>query len=211
MTFRSDPEDLALHGVRVLGFTPAGRIATRFGLEREQVEETLLDAEAYGWATRTTFADTGGWSLTDAGRAEDDRRLAAELDRSGARDAVTRAHADFVPLNTRFTAACTDWQVRPTRLDPMAANDHTDWPWDERVLRTLASIATRLEELDARLTAHLARFGGYAAAYASALRRVDAGDRRWVDAPDRDSCHLVWIQLHEDLLTTLGLDRGPGA
>ena len=29
-----------------------------------------------------------------------------------------------------------------------------------------------------------------------------------VDAPDRDSCHLVWIQFHEDLLATLGIPRG---
>jgi hypothetical protein len=29
-----------------------------------------------------------------------------------------------------------------------------------------------------------------------------------VDGPDRDSCHLVWIQFHEDLLATLGIKRG---
>jgi len=30
----------------------------------------------------------------------------------------------------------------------------------------------------------------------------------WIDAYDRDSCHLVWIQFHEDLLATLNLPRG---
>jgi hypothetical protein len=209
--FRSDPADLALHGVRVLGFASEGRVAARYGLDREQVGETLLDAEAYGWASRSSFAGSGGWSLTDAGRAEDERRLSAELDRADARAHVMSAHADFLPLNDRFGRASTDWQVRPTRLDPMAANDHRDWPWDQRVLRTLTSVGAALRELTGRLGGTLGRFGPYADLYDAALRHVDGGSRAWVDAPDRDSCHLVWIQLHEDLLSTLGLQRGPGA
>jgi hypothetical protein len=40
------------------------------------------------------------------------------------------------------------------------------------------------------------------------LRRVDRGERRWVDAPRIDSCHTVWFELHEDLLASLGLERG---
>ena len=34
------------------------------------------------------------------------------------------------------------------------------------------------------------------------------GQKAWVDGHDRDSCHTVWIQFHEDLLATLGLPRG---
>ena len=45
--------------------------------------------------------------------------------------------------------------------------------------------------------------------YSTALARVDSGERRWVDSPEIDSCHTVWAQLHEDLLATLGLPRGP--
>jgi hypothetical protein len=37
---------------------------------------------------------------------------------------------------------------------------------------------------------------------------VQTGHHSWVDAPDRDSLHAVWIQLHEDLLATLGIERG---
>jgi hypothetical protein len=121
------------------------------------------------------------------------------------------AHAVFLPLNRRFGAACTDWQIRPARLDPMAFNDHTDWGWDERVLRTLGSVAASFRLLCAQLTEGLARFGGYADRYSSALGQVDRGHRAWVDAPDRDSCHMLWIQFHEDLLATLGIPRGPGA
>jgi hypothetical protein len=52
-----------------------------------------------------------------------ERRLIAELDGAGALDTVRSAHATFLPLNRRFGTACTNWQVRPTRLDPVALND----------------------------------------------------------------------------------------
>jgi DNA-binding MarR family transcriptional regulator len=203
-----DGEDLALHGVRVLGFATPARIAGRFAVTAATVEEALLDLEARGWVRRFSFGGDSGWSLTDAGREENERRLAAELDRAGLRERVTGVHAAFEPLNRRLGAACTDWQVRPSRLDPMAGNDHRDPRWDERVLRTLASLEESLRGLCDQLAAGLPRFGGYADRYSAALRRAQAGQHAWVDAPDRDSCHLVWIQFHEDLLATLGIPRG---
>jgi hypothetical protein len=211
MAYVSAADDLALHGVRVLGFPTASRVAARYGLPPDMVGEALLDFEARGWARQLSFGGSTGWSLTGAGRAENARRLAAELGRAAARDTVARGHATFLPLNRRFGAACTDWQIRPARLDPMAFNDHTDWGWDERVLRTLGSVAASFRLLCAQLTKGLARFGGYADRYSSALGQVDRGHRAWVDAPDRDSCHMLWIQFHEDLLATLGIPRGPGA
>jgi hypothetical protein len=199
--------DLALHGVRVLGYASASRVAGRFGLDAGAVEEALLDAEARGWARQFSFGGGSGWSLTDAGRAEDERRLAAELDRTGRRGMVTEVHAAFLPLNRRLGAACTDWQVRPDGVDPMAANDHSDREWDERVLRTLAALDESFRLLCDRLAAGLPRFGGYAERFSAALERARS-EPAWIDGPDRDSCHLVWIQFHEDLLATLGLPRG---
>lgn len=207
----SAPADLALHGVRVLGFPTTARIAGRYGIGPDTVEEALLDGEALGWVRRLRFAGTDGWSLTDAGRAENERRMGVELDRCGARGTVASVHVAFGPLNRRFGAACTDWQVRPSRLDPLAANDHTDWRWDERVLRTLSALGASLRRLCDELTAALARFDGYADRYAAALSKVDTGRHAWVDAPDRDSLHLLWIQFHEDLLATLGIERGTDA
>ena len=56
----------------------------------------------------------------------------------------------------------------------------------------------------------LGRFDGYAVRYQAALGRVDRGERRWVDDVGIDSCHTVWMQLHEDLIATLGIQRGDG-
>jgi hypothetical protein len=90
----------------------------------------------------------------------------------------------------------------------MAFNDHTDWRWDDRVLETLAYLGRSFRRLCDQLAESLARFDGYADLYSCALGKVEAGQRAWVDAPDRDSLHILWIQFHEDLLATLGIPRG---
>lgn len=204
------PTLLTLHALRLRGAGDAGRVAGRFGLDRDVVDELLLDFEAYGWVRRADLAGPRTWTLTDAGRAEGERRLAAELDAAGdeARATVTEVHAAFLPLNARFQQACTDWQLRPAPGDSMAANDHTDHRWDDRVIAELGSLGRRLRPLADRLAAALPRFAGYADRYAAAVARVDAGERSWVDGLGRDSCHTVWFELHEDLLATLGIDRG---
>lgn len=205
---RSAPELLTLHAVRLLGHGDDAALARRFALDREQVTETMLDDEAYGWVTRVSFADTRGWTLTTAGRAADERMLAEELEAAGAVEAVTAAHAAFVPLNARFQAACTHWQIRPQPGQPLAANDHTDYRWDSRIIDELVSLGRRLEPVATSLAVHLARFDGYADRYSAAVARVERGERRWVDSLDVDSCHRVWFELHEDLLATLGIERG---
>ncbi len=201
-------DDLVLHGPRVLGYAPTARIADRFALDPGDVEDHLLGFGARGWVGSAAFGATSGWFLTEAGRAEDERRMAAELDRTGARPVVSDVHTRFLPLNARFGRVCTDWQLRPTRAEPMAANDHTDWRWDERVLRALGTLGRELTQLTDALAGCLQRFDGYGARYAAALAQVDRGQRRYVDSPEVDSCHTVWIQLHEDLLSTLGIPRG---
>jgi hypothetical protein len=147
--------------------------------------------------------------LTDAGRGEDRRRLAAELDAAGARPVVVEVHTRFVPLNARFLNAVTRWQLRPLPGQPMASNDHTDHRWDDRVLDALGSVGRELTPLDVDLANELVRLGGYAKRYQEAFVRASRGECRWVDGLGIDSCHTVWMQLHEDLLATLGLERGP--
>jgi hypothetical protein len=204
----SSPELLALHAVRVKGMADAVTAAARFELDPELVHELLLDFEAFGWVSRVRFADVEGWALTSRGRAEDERRLAAELDKTGTRSDVVAAHDAFVVLNSRFLAAITNWQIRPEPADPMAANDHSDARWDERVLHDLGHLRTELEPVSEQLMSALQRFAGYTERYASALDKATDGERAWVSQPTIDSCHTVWMELHEDLLATLGLERG---
>lgn len=177
-------------------------------LDRDEVTKLLLDFEAYGWVYRVEFAGAGGRTLTEAGRKENERQLADELRESGSAAAVADAHTAFLPLNARLQTACTNWQIRPLPGEQMATNDHTDFRWDDRVLDALGSLGRRLALLCGELTRRLARFGGYADRYAA---RVERGQRSWVDGVGADSCHAVWFELHEDLIATLGLQRGQEA
>jgi hypothetical protein len=183
-------------------------VARRFGLDPAVADELLGDHEAYGWVTWSAFAGLGGWSLTDRGRAENERQLAAELhDVPGGAAVVRRVHDAFRPLNDRLLRACTDWQIRPAPGAPLARNDHADPVWDARVLAELTALAGALTPLAAELGGLLTRFGGYDTRFAAAARRAAAGDPAAVDASGAESCHTVWFELHEDLIATLGLRR----
>ncbi|MEV0588066.1 transcriptional regulator [Nonomuraea sp. NPDC050310] len=207
MTHDSAPDLLVLHAVRITGFADTPVIAARYGLDAAETKELLYDAEAYGRVQHSAFAGTGGWSLTERGRAENERLLAAELAAVGGGDEVRAVYREFLPLNTRLQRACTDWQLRPAAGDRLATNDHTDPAWDARVLDELAQVGHALAPLTDRLAGLLSRFRGYDARFAAALARAQAGDIAWVDRTDVDSCHRVWFELHEDLIATLGIDR----
>ncbi|MEV0612865.1 transcriptional regulator [Nonomuraea sp. NPDC050404] len=207
MTRDSPPGLLVLHAVRVLGFADTPEVARRYGLDAALTEELLGDAEACGWTGSSAFAGTAGWSLTEAGRAENERQLAAELARVGGAEEVRGVYRTFLPLNALLLRACTDWQLRPTAGDRLAVNDHADPAWDAGVLHELACVDRALTPLADRLGSVLTRFRGYDTRFAAALARARAGENAWVDRTDVDSCHRVWFQLHEDLIATLGLDR----
>ncbi|WP_436536057.1 transcriptional regulator [Actinoplanes sp. HUAS TT8] len=207
MTYASTPELLVLHGIRVSGMAGAAAISQRAGIAEEKTTELLEDFEAYGWVTHVAFGDTSGWTLTERGRDEDSRQLAAELDRAGARHAVEQGHAVFETLNGRLVRACTDWQLRPSEGNRLATNDHSDAQWDARVLDELTALDAELTGLIAGLGAVLARLGGYDERFSSALVRARAGEQQWVAGIGVSSCHAVWMELHEDLLSTLGIPR----
>ena len=204
----SPPDLLVLLAVRVMGMADPASVAGRTGLSTEVVLGQLLDDQARGWVQRVAFAALAGWTLTETGRAEGKRRLAVELELTGAHETVDAAHTSFLRLNERFLATVTRWQLRPQAGDPLAANTHDDPEWDGRVLDELAGHGRRVGAVCAGLAGALERFAGYDTRYAAALERADAGQLAWVDAPGIESCHTVWIQLHEDLIATLGLERG---
>ncbi|GAA4528686.1 MULTISPECIES: transcriptional regulator [Nonomuraea] len=207
MTPDSSPDLLVLHAVRITGFADTPVLARRYGLDPAETKEALLDAEARGWVAHTSFAGDGGWSLTERGRAENERLLAAELARVGGAEEVQAVYRAFLPLNGRLRKACTDWQLRPAAGDRLATNDHSDPAWDAAVLRELAAVGHALTPLADRLGNVLTRLRGYDTRFTAALTRARAGDGAWVDRTDVDSCHRVWFELHEDLIATLGLDR----
>lgn len=196
-----------LHAVRLLGFADSDAVAARAGVGVDEALRELHESEREGWVQRLAFADLDGWALTDSGRIENERQLGAERQHADPANRIAAVYRDFLPFNARLVRAVTDWQIRPTDTDRFAPNGHCDGAWDGRVLDELATLGTELAPLVTRLSEVLARFGGYADRYNSALHRAVNGERGRIDKTNVDSCHRVWFQLHEDLVATLGIDR----
>ncbi|GAB3758103.1 hypothetical protein [Microlunatus parietis] len=193
------PDLLTLHAVRLLGYAAADRVAARFGRPVSDTERELADLAARGWVGYGSFGGDGGWALTESGKAEGERRLAAELDEAAARSVVDRVHRAFLPYNRTVGELCTAWQLATLGM----ADQEVDL---ESTVTGLGAAAQALAGFERDLVAVLERFGGYHRRFATALFRID-DDPAWLAGTDRDSCHRVWFEFHEDLIASLGIDR----
>lgn len=202
----TSPDLLVLHALRCIGFVSLGRVSDMTGLPGSDVESELISLGVAG-LVRYEPGDFGGWGLTDAGRAVDAGRIADELDAAGARTAVTKAYQDFLVLNPELLDLCTAWQLRPTG-GAATPNDHADSGYDTRVLDLLTDFHQRAGVVCADLSSALRRFARYTARLTDALTRVRSGELDYI-TDNLESYHVVWFQLHEDLLATLGLPRYP--
>ena len=195
---------LVLHTLRCIGFAALPRVAGATALPEADAESELIDLAVAGLVTRVP-GEFGGWGLTDAGRAADAERIAAELDAAHARAAVTSAFNDFSGLNVELLDLCSAWQMRT--VDGVSTpNDHHDGVYDARVLERFTEFDTRAAPVCADLAAALPRFERYRARLTDALTRAKAGSLDYL-TDNLDSYHNVWFQLHEDLLATLGIPR----
>jgi hypothetical protein len=195
---------LVLHALRCGGFAGLAALSDATGLPESAVESELIDLAVAGFVTRVP-GEFGGWGLTDAGRAADAERIAGELESAGARTVVVKAYDEFLVLNPELLDLCTAWQTRSAG-GVVVPNDHTDAPYDSRVLDLFSDFHQRAEVVCADLFAELPRFRRYGVRLTDALARARSGAHVYVTDSTR-SYHSVWFQLHEDLLATLGIPR----
>ena len=204
MASRSDPRLLVLHGLRLKGQAGATAVAESSGIATAEVEAWLERLAAEGLVVHRQTPE--GWSLTPAGRAEHSRLVGREIDAAGVRPTVEAGYQRFRALNGAVLDACSRWQVREI-AGTAVVNDHRDPDYDARVVGDLASLHNRVEPLCDELAGALERYRPYGDQLSRAVANVEAGERDWFTKPRLASYHTVWFELHEDLLTTLGLDR----
>lgn len=198
-TWRSRDELLVLHAVRLAGFADTATVADRVDLPADDVGETLRLLDGQRLVEYITFADSGGWILTETGKSRDGELLQQELEASGARPIIQATVEEFEgAANPRLVRAVTDWQLH----DSGDRSQHS-----VEVLRELTDLADVLDNLMTELDARLPRFGRYSRQFSVALEGSRAGDYEWIAGVGRLSCHIVWAELHEDLLSSLGRDR----
>ncbi|ODU03458.1 MAG: hypothetical protein ABS81_14330 [Pseudonocardia sp. SCN 72-86] len=201
-TTATDPRLLVLHALRLTGFAGADRVARATGLDGTTVTATLAAAAADGHASERT-GRISGWMLTPAGRTEHATLLADELAHLDARAAVETADAEFLQLNEPFKALCARWQLRADG----SVNDHSDPAYDDAVVADLAPVHEQVVAITGRLADTLPRFGRYPRTFTAARDRLVAGDGTAFAKPLSDSYHDAWMELHQDLLSTLGRER----
>ncbi|MHB1911360.1 MAG: MarR family transcriptional regulator, partial [Acidimicrobiales bacterium] len=105
---------------------------------------------------------------------------------------------------------CTAWQLKSAG-DLRIINDHSDPEYDAEVRARLAAIHETALPICADLAATMDRFASYGPRLQLALDRVMDGHDDWFTRPVIDSYHTVWFELHEDLLSTLGIERSKEA
>ncbi|PSR66461.1 transcriptional regulator [Nocardia sp. MDA0666] len=206
MTHVSRSSLLALHAIRLGGFVDTHAVAGRYRMPVDLAESHVRDFRERGWINRFRFGTDAGWSLTESGRAQNERQLADELSECGAKALVEDVYRMFLPLNARLVQACTAWQLTILPDGSMQDNDHQDAQRDRQILDELKSLAKELVPLSVQLAERLARFAGYDTRFAAALA-LAADNPEMVTGTEHDSAHRVWFELHEDLIATLGVDR----
>jgi DNA-binding MarR family transcriptional regulator len=197
----SDTRLLVLHGLRLKGFAEPEAVAELTGLAHDDVVKHLDALHDEGLVVHREGRVTG-WQVTAAGRLEQERLLAEEVDDLGVRAAIEDAYRRFLALNGDLLDVCTAWQLRDDVI-----NDHADLAYDAGVVDRLNELHAHAEPILADLEATLDRYDGYRDRLDGALARLRDGETDWFTKPLIDSYHTVWFQLHEDLLNTLGIER----
>ena len=198
----ADQPLLILHTLRLSGFVDADRLAQRTGVELAAVLGILEQARGDGYVVERS-GRISGWVLTPDGRVAHARLLADELAERGCRPQVEAANEEFLALNAMFKEICTAWQLRPGG----SPNDHSDPGYDAAVIADLEALHPRAVAVTAGLSAVLPRFARYEHDFSAALDRLRSGDNRALAAPLSGSYHDHWMELHQDLLSTLGRER----
>lgn len=206
MSMPSDPRLLVMHGLRLKGFADVAAVSAAVGVPKGEVSAHL---KRLAEDNLVVYRDgrLSGFTLTSAGRAAHAQMLSDELDAHDVRLPVKAAYARFLGLNGRLLEVCTAWQLR--EVDGEATlNDHTDDAYDQAVVVQLGDLHDRVHPICEELATSLERYSRYGSRLVNAITRVRAGDGEWFAKPMIDSYHTVWFELHEDLLATLGIERG---
>jgi hypothetical protein len=178
-----------LHDLRLRGFRPA---------KGGSAEEELTNAGM-------VLVRGPNLALAPAGREA--HAAWARLAPGSDDEALAKAtYERFLVFNVEFLRICTDWQLKPGNQP----NDHSDAAYDFKILERLDRLDERAAALIEPLGKAVPRFAGYRGRLTDALDKISE-DRVWLASPRCDSYHTVWMQLHEDLLSAVGVNRADEA
>ena len=187
------------HALRIKGFAPVTTVAEVAGHEIDTAQQHLDHLREQGHAQFREAREL--WQLTVDGKAAHVVALAADVARLD-RLELRRRYEPFLALNVAFKALCGDWQLRGG-----AINDHSDPDYDGAVVARFGEFNAAAQPVVVAFAQTLTRFSGYGPRLAETYRKVVMGETKMLTGVMCGSYHDVWMELHEDLILTQGIDR----
>jgi hypothetical protein len=191
-TTRTTPGEFeVLHAIRTRGFATVEQIAVSIALPVAEVAAQFAAAEEAGFVKQRSGKVTGA-SLTPAGKARL-VLLAGETFTNEHLVEIASAYDEFLAPNQEFKALVVFWQKTPDVSATVAR---------------LESLHSQVAKVVERAAGAHQRFGAYLPRLERALCAFRGGDHEALARPLSESYHDIWMELHEDLLRSLGRARG---
>ena len=191
-------EFLVLHALRIKGFSGVDTLADIAGVGANVVTPMLSKLAEVGMCKH--LEARGLWQLTPAGR---EHHLAIRPEMPASQVERISAHYEpFLEFNLGFKDLCNRWQMRCAE-----PNDHSDSEFDQARIGELQQMHGKAVVHLRGFAAELPRFETYERRLAIALAKLTDGDTRMFTGVMCGSYHDVWMELHEDLVQLLGVDR----
>jgi hypothetical protein len=200
MAHASDPFFRTFHALRIKGFAKAETIAELADLPGAVVDDHLSALRERDWAMFREARQL--WQLTPIGREEHRISLAEDVSGADLGAELRIPYESFLRLNERFKALCGAWQLRDG--DP---NDHSDSSYDAGVVQQLVALNEEVVPIVTSMGEVLSRLAPYAPRLAQTCQRVTSGETNMFTGVMCGSYHDVWMELHEDLILTQGINR----
>jgi hypothetical protein len=196
----STPQFRTFHALRIKGFATTDTLAEMIAVEMPEVASHLAGFSEVGLVQ---FRENRGlWQLTPVGREAYLEYLAADLDGLDPVSALADHYSVFIELNGRFKELCGDWQLRDG-----VPNDHSDSDYDADVIDRLHGVHSEAEPVVSDMGGVIQRLSPYSSRLTVVLGRVKQGEINMFTGVMCGSYHDAWMELHEDLILTQGIDR----
>lgn len=193
---------LVLHGLIVKKAGTAEQVAAVLGLDPSEAQAGLEAAMTQGDAA----GGGGTYMPTPAGRAKLEGSYPAAYADVREDQAFTAAADRFEVINKKLLDLLTRWQS-VAQAGTTVANDHSDEAYDNAILDELGDLHERAETVLSVLAGGVPRLRVYSERLAAAYDKSLGGEHDFVSGVRVDSYHIVWHELHEDLLRILGRTR----
>lgn len=193
------PLFLTHHALRIKGFAKTQSLAEIAALGLDTIERSLEELARSGHALFREARQL--WQLTPEGREAHRDALAQDV-KSLHIDSLGSHYRAFLEINDLFKSLCGEWQLRDGQ-----PNDHSDPRYDASVIERLVILNQNSQPIVSSMAGVVPRLSPYASRLESACRNVVAGSHHLFTGVMCGSFHDIWMELHEDLILTQGIDR----